>query len=754
MRSGNSRGGRSALAPIAALLLAPLLILGLGAGSHDAPESGPDRGEPWTPRDDLIRDFVFRTQNVGNLAMAVTNHGFLGNNFAERASSMEYPKGSEIDHMIRGGFWVGGINTSGDVIVTTGVQDGYWGTYTRPTEWVPEGLEPADAGLGWIRERSTLPTSPYYSPLSAISEQDFVARFEDVLDRAHTPEQGNSDDYHTATGLLVDQESYAWSYEPADAMILFKWTFAATRTLQDAYLGMYAEMTSGSKAKYPIGTWPPASANWFYHHQLYWVDDMPEYADLAEEPFNLMVEHHYTYDEGRAPQHGGIKFLGAKFKSAGTDEWVESADQVGWRWWNWEPGSLTLDNDTEKYDALRRPGADDWREVTPSPDSSGDSPVCLTTIGPWNFFPEDSLEVSFAFVAGDDFEDIVQNALYAQTVYRFNFTVPTPPHSPRTRVSTDEGRIRILWGSSPESSVDAVTHDYDFEGYRIYVGHSEEEASFDLLAQFDLDEIPAKNPILAAYFTQEWLDLEMLNHPADPGYADEQAVLDTNFGPGFYRYDGEAVPPFLVTQQDSVGYNTGLGAVLLPESEWVTEIEEDEPIVYKYGYEIGSVLDGHSYWVSVTSYDMGNPETPSLESGAGQTVRHVIPGRSPASAAGKGVTVFPNPYRGSAVWDSNRATGRYVWFAGLPRRAEIKVFTLAGDLVATIDFDRETYNGAGAAGIFRGGEGAEPPLLSGTMAAWDLRSHNGQPVASGLYLFSVTDRDGGGSEQGKFLILK
>ena len=40
------------------------------------------------------------------------------------------------------------------------------------------------------------------------------------------------------------------------------------------------------------------------------------------------------------------------------------------------------------------------------------------------------------------------------------------------------------------------------------------------------------------------------------------------------------------------------------------------------------------------------------------------------------------------------------------------------------------------------------------MAAWDLRSHNGQPVATGLYLYSVTDRASGESQQGKFLILK
>jgi hypothetical protein len=116
------------------------------------------------------------------------------------------------------------------------------------------------------------------------------------------------------------------------------------------------------------------------------------------------------------------------------------------------------------------------------------------------------------------------------------------------------------------------------------------------------------------------------------------------------------------------------------------------------------------------------------------------------------VSVFPNPYRGSAVWDRTRATGRFLWFVGLPERAKIKIFTLAGDLVDEIDFDGERYSGANALGV-NDGRGT-PPVLPGTMAAWDLRSKSGQPVSTGLYLFSVTDEDSGESQQGKFLVLK
>ncbi len=760
MSSASKIGGLSGRA---AKMLAVLALLGLGlaaapapdGGDHDAPAgTQPAESGPFWAREgeDLLLDYVFRTQNVGNLALALSNHGFLGDNFADRAPSMEYPKGSEVDHMVRGGLWVGGINTDFDTLVTTGVQDGYWGSYTRPSEWVPKSILPEDESFGWIRERSTLPTSPYYDPQNAISEQDFITSFLDTLDHQHTPEQGNADDWHSASGLNVSQESYAWSYEPADAMVLIKWTFVPTRTLLNAYFGIYSELTTGWKGKYDIGDWPPPSANWFHHHNLYWVDDLPQYAELSEDLLNLVAEHHYTYDEGDAPQHAGIKFLGAKYKTGG--EWVEDAGRVAWRWWDWEPGSFNRDNDHEKYAMLAEDGVDDWTEITPSPDSSGDSPISLINVGPFNLFPggggqePDSLVLSFAMLAGDSFDDLVENALYAQKVYSFNFTVPTPPHSPRVKVDTESGRIRVLWEASPERSVDAVTHDYDFEGYRLYVGRSPEEASFNLLAQVDLDEIPAKNPMFDAYFTRSWLEAEVA--PADLDAENGQAALDAIW-PGHYGFHFDETEPFLVTEPDTLGYNTGMGDILLPEAEWITEELDGETVVYKYAYDFTPVSDGHHYWVSVTSFDLGNPETPSLESGLGQAVAHVIPGMSPEQAAGRAVTVFPNPYRGSAIWDSNRATGRYVWFAGLPARALIKIFTLAGDLVAEIDFDRDTYQGENAVGVIAG---TDEPLLAGTMAAWDLRSFNGQPVATGLYLYSVTDRTSGDAQQGKFLVLK
>jgi hypothetical protein len=78
------------------------------------------------------------------------------------------------------------------------------------------------------------------------------------------------------------------------------------------------------------------------------------------------------------------------------------------------------------------------------------------------------------------------------------------------------------------------------------------------------------------------------------------------------------------------------------------------------------------------------------------------------------VYVVPNPYQGSAPWDFPGET--YVEFRNLPTQAEIKIYTVAGDLVAIVQHNDPT---------------------SGS-APWNLRNQNGQDVVSGIYMYKVT----------------
>ncbi|UCF79092.1 MAG: T9SS type A sorting domain-containing protein [Candidatus Eiseniibacteriota bacterium] len=78
-----------------------------------------------------------------------------------------------------------------------------------------------------------------------------------------------------------------------------------------------------------------------------------------------------------------------------------------------------------------------------------------------------------------------------------------------------------------------------------------------------------------------------------------------------------------------------------------------------------------------------------------------------------GVIVYPNPFRPRSAKD------HVLKFIGLTDRVEIKIFTLSGDIVWS---RRLTYTGGGA--------------------TWDGRNLEGKEVASGLYVYQITNARG------------
>ena len=93
------------------------------------------------------------------------------------------------------------------------------------------------------------------------------------------------------------------------------------------------------------------------------------------------------------------------------------------------------------------------------------------------------------------------------------------------------------------------------------------------------------------------------------------------------------------------------------------------------------------------------------------------------------IRVVPDPYIVSNAWETNQF-GKRLMFNHLPNKCEIKIYTVAGDHVATIDHhDTRGY------------------------AFWDMRTVNDQFLAFGLYVYVVTVPSGQ-SKVGKFLVIK
>lgn len=109
---------------------------------------------------------------------------------------------------------------------------------------------------------------------------------------------------------------------------------------------------------------------------------------------------------------------------------------------------------------------------------------------------------------------------------------------------------------------------------------------------------------------------------------------------------------------------------------------------------------------------------------------------SPQAKAAFEPYVVPNPYIGSASFEPERfaVSGRgerRIEFRGLPAECTIRIYTVRGDLVQTLEHSGTTDGYVG----------------------WDLRTRDNLQVAPGLYIFHV---DGGslGTSTGKFAIVK
>jgi hypothetical protein len=118
------------------------------------------------------------------------------------------------------------------------------------------------------------------------------------------------------------------------------------------------------------------------------------------------------------------------------------------------------------------------------------------------------------------------------------------------------------------------------------------------------------------------------------------------------------------------------------------------------------------------------------------SVRDVVVPHAAARNGTGSVWVVPNPYRGHAAWDRPPVAGdplsRHIDFLGLPRsRCTIKIWTVAGDLVAQVDHDGTRGDG---------------------QASWNLVSRNGQDTQSGVYLFTVDSSQGRAA--GRFVVIR
>ncbi|MCK4427044.1 MAG: hypothetical protein KAW16_01020, partial [candidate division Zixibacteria bacterium] len=412
-------------------------------------------------------------------------------------------------------------------------------------------------------------------------------------------------------------------------------------------------------------------------------------------------------------------------------------------------------------------------------------------VDPLNLAKNQGMKDPDEFYANLDFIDFETNATWAAKVYDNpepgfpcgdgipDFKGPPPSPSPVLSFHTERGEVKISWnGKFTEGFRDPFNGRVDFEGYRIYMSRTGLTDDYALLGSYDKidykvyklnrEKFPAVWDWKVA--SADWESLKSwLEGKGIESLGDDPLVWtkDYPFVIGaledtFFIYlsdsldeDGIAVPydsiklvPGASLYLEPHDWNVGFDAIIA-DSAYRRFVDSESPAdtaddYWDYKYEI-EAFPGEPLYFAVTAFDVGNPQTglSSLEGSKHANAVWVYAFDEPevVKKKGLGVIVSPNPYRidGNYYPEYEKGDGNFdkrLRFLNLPTQCTIRIYTLDGDLVRTLEHNKEEGD------------------LNATYHYWDLVSRNTQAVVSGLYLFCVEDKKTGETQVGKFVIIK
>jgi len=138
----------------------------------------------------------------------------------------------------------------------------------------------------------------------------------------------------------------------------------------------------------------------------------------------------------------------------------DEADQIGLTSFNAAPWpTITADNDEDL-----------WLRTLPGNFSEIMQTVDLTFLYGSGYFPlppGHTRKFAIALLFGEDYQDIIRNAVTMQHIYDADYNFAKPPLKPRVVAIPGDHKVTLYWDSRAEHSRDPI-YGYDFEGYTIY----------------------------------------------------------------------------------------------------------------------------------------------------------------------------------------------------------------------------------------------------------------------------------------------
>ena len=593
---------------------------------------------------------------------------------------LEYPEWSEIEHLWEGGIWIGALvdtveDGSGDSIkrVSTSNHASYEEGVIYE-DYLSE-MTPTDTSNPWIHRSISDEDS------GAISESDYICEYTDTTYLKDFPK-------HMPLGVKVVQRSYAWARAVREPIIPIDYTIIniGKKLLKDVYIGIYLDPNVGSiYYKY----------YYRYNYTGYFPDLRTAYVENGKDP-NATPMGFTILCTPTQIQANNYRFY-----------WYSNSVPI--------LAHTPFLYDSALYDLMSGDGffpEHEERAIKPNQKVDDQWDVSLLfSFGPIEKFEVgETLRVAVALVGGltarYGFQSIYDNAKVAHTLFARNYYAPIVLPAPNLRIEVGFQRAKLTWdyrgdGINPEDVWDDGSH------------------------------------ILQSYPSDHW---RRANPPE--GHTKGGRIFE-----GYRLYRSE----------DPGG--TAKSFVMLKQWDMVDSIGP------KYGYDVGleyefvdsNLHTGKTYWYSVTSYGIEDMNvinyldwdesvkvetlaTKSNETSVLAARKRVKLPFSLSNELGK-VLVVPNPYRvddnytlefggyegRSRSWNENK---RMLKFTHLPPKCTIRIFTIGGDIVATLHHENQTI-----------GE-----------YDWNMLSESNRTIASGVYVFTVESEYG--TQTGKFVVIR
>ena len=445
--------------------------------------------------------FDLRYHDVGQLYLPITNYGIHGHEVSTGTAGSVWPKGSGQTYIFGGGIWIGAIkndnkyvsvgynpNSGNSELVPGFVYDpnhnydmnsdsvrvllstDYPNRFLEENmpEWPHGYYHPDPDGNPETSDADTVfiwtEAGEGYKPVT-VSVQDSYAWFSDV-DQTYKFDT-NAD----ILGVEVVQQGYSWNYffNQNFAFLTYDIKNASDEPLVDTYLSVVVDPDVGDGAEDMVG---------------------------FDEERNLA----YAYDaDGREdgwatnPGYIGYVFLESPIDPA-------TGEQLGLTAFRIFTIAVDPGTDVERYDIMAENGTFD---VDSSPE---DKRFCIPT-GPFTLQSGETSRVVVGVLCAKDLPALQAACDLAQQMYDLGWVSPAPPDEPEVSLTSGDNRVIIRWGDKSESSIDPVSGDQDFEGYRLYKSRSgigplgnwepaDKTTEWELIAQWDLaNEIGNGTPI-------------------------------------------------------------------------------------------------------------------------------------------------------------------------------------------------------------------------------------------------------------------